>query len=518
MTATQLAPPRHATPRRSWPPATLAALAAILLGSLTHQWWYGTLAEDAYISLRYSAQLLAGNGLVFNPGEPVEGYSNFLWVLLVAAGGLVWDNLVDVARALGVLSALAAVALTAVLTRRVSGDAWAGVAAAALAAASGPVAAYGPSALETPLFAALLVGLLYAVHADRPVVAGSVLAAATMTRPDGAVIGLVLVSWLLVCRRWRLTGVLVAAAAVPGVVWTVWRVAYYGHLLPNPIAAKSGMDVGWQVQSGVAYLAGFVGAAWPLLLLAAAGTVLAAARPAVPGVRAVAGLLVALCVVYGGFFVYAGGDWMPAYRFYAPVVPLLAVLAGLGVAALRGAGARGVGAAVVGAVCALSVWTSATHPQMIDRIRLWETQVVELANIGAWLNRTLPEGTVVGAFANGALSYHAADLVMVDLLGLTDEHIAREGDRDPFGFVGHAASDWAYVVEQRRPAVIHDYGSGWLTGPSCGIRPEFAAGYVPLLFQPAPGKWSAVLVRNDVVASVGPLLAGDGEYVPVPCP
>lgn len=125
-------------------------MAAVTAGALAHQLLFSTLAEDAYISLRYSAQLLAGNGLVFNPGEQVEGYSNFVWVLLVASGGLVHDNLVEVARMIGVVSTLAAVVLTAVLVRRTTGTAWAGPAAAALVASAGPVAAYGPSGLETP--------------------------------------------------------------------------------------------------------------------------------------------------------------------------------------------------------------------------------------------------------------------------------------------------------------------------------------------------------------------------------
>ncbi len=45
--------------------------------------WF--LTDDAFISFRYVRNLLEGHGLVFNPGERVEGYSNFLWVLELAA-------------------------------------------------------------------------------------------------------------------------------------------------------------------------------------------------------------------------------------------------------------------------------------------------------------------------------------------------------------------------------------------------------------------------------------------------
>ena len=40
--------------------------------------------DDAYISYRYSENLMRGEGLVFNYGERVEGYSNLLYVLAVA--------------------------------------------------------------------------------------------------------------------------------------------------------------------------------------------------------------------------------------------------------------------------------------------------------------------------------------------------------------------------------------------------------------------------------------------------
>ena len=40
--------------------------------------------DDAFISFRYAENLANGQGLVFNPGERVEGYSNPLWTVLFA--------------------------------------------------------------------------------------------------------------------------------------------------------------------------------------------------------------------------------------------------------------------------------------------------------------------------------------------------------------------------------------------------------------------------------------------------
>ena len=77
-----------------------------LLGWMASVSWF--LTDDAFISFRYARNLLEGHGLVFNPGERVEGYSNFLWVLELAA---VW-------RALGVPPEDAAPWLSVAFTRR----------------------------------------------------------------------------------------------------------------------------------------------------------------------------------------------------------------------------------------------------------------------------------------------------------------------------------------------------------------------------------------------------------------
>ena len=42
--------------------------------------------DDAFISFRYAKNLSEGTGLVYNAGEYVEGYSNFLWTLFLALG------------------------------------------------------------------------------------------------------------------------------------------------------------------------------------------------------------------------------------------------------------------------------------------------------------------------------------------------------------------------------------------------------------------------------------------------
>ncbi len=45
---------------------------------------YFCLFDDAMISMRYAWNLSHGSGLVWNPGEYVEGYTNPLWTLVMS--------------------------------------------------------------------------------------------------------------------------------------------------------------------------------------------------------------------------------------------------------------------------------------------------------------------------------------------------------------------------------------------------------------------------------------------------
>src|SRR5690348_12188698 len=69
-----------------FPPAVALGLLLSLGLLLVHVNVYRFLTDDSYISFRYARNFAHGYGLVFNPGyEHVEGYSNFLWVVLLAA-------------------------------------------------------------------------------------------------------------------------------------------------------------------------------------------------------------------------------------------------------------------------------------------------------------------------------------------------------------------------------------------------------------------------------------------------
>ena len=92
--------------------AVVLLISVLYLG---HVWLYkGFYVDDALITLRYLRQLINGNGLVYNLNEYVEGYSNFLWLMLIVPLGYLGVDLIFATKLLG----LATLWLTWLIARR----------------------------------------------------------------------------------------------------------------------------------------------------------------------------------------------------------------------------------------------------------------------------------------------------------------------------------------------------------------------------------------------------------------
>ena len=124
--------------------------------------------DDTYISFRYAQNAILGHGLFFNPGERVEGFTNFLWTTLMIP---LEGAHVDVGRAsmiLGVLLGIATLWLVVRFAKTVGAPRGTGILAAFLLAVDGSFALWAVAGLETLLFAFLVFAgaLLYVREQD----------------------------------------------------------------------------------------------------------------------------------------------------------------------------------------------------------------------------------------------------------------------------------------------------------------------------------------------------------------
>jgi hypothetical protein len=305
-----------------------------------------SLFDDSMISMTYARNLAEGHGLVWNINQaPVEGYTNFLWTVIMA--GIHLLGLPDSKTSLAVsLLGLVLLLLNLRVVRRLTEEAGLGVAAGivavALTAFYFPLIYWTLRGMEVGLLALLIgSGVLLALKLSRQFEWFSfmglilVLVAAILTRPDAAApVGFITMLLMLpLFRQKRYAAMLLLPLALAGVLAAqmVWRLHYYGDPVPNTYYLKVEGVSPWErfsrgikclVMLGLFHL-------WPLFVILAIGVSFRLKAlfqwPAL--------FLWGLLLVQFSYSIYVGGDaweWMYfSNRYICIVMPMLFVLVGI---------------------------------------------------------------------------------------------------------------------------------------------------------------------------------------------
>jgi arabinofuranosyltransferase len=230
-------------------------------------WQRRWIADDGLIVLRTVRNLLAGNGPVFNMGERVEVNTSTLWTYLVYLGGVVGGpaRLEYVALALSLALSLAGVVFAMLGAARLYAPSLLGRRAILLPAgvlvyiAVPPARDFATSGLENGLVLAYL-GLLWwmMVYWSQQRTTGRWFTAAlafvaglsVLVRPELALIGgLALVLMLIAVRGWRPRVLIVVAGGLLPVAYQIFRMGYYGLLVPGTALAKDAARSGRRASS-----------------------------------------------------------------------------------------------------------------------------------------------------------------------------------------------------------------------------------------------------------------------------
>jgi hypothetical protein len=423
--------------------ATLWACAAalIIVANLVcaFRTWQTTqiAVDDAFISYRYADNLVHGNGLVWNPGERVEGYSNFLWVLFSAAAMAMGRDPLSATRGLGVVSYLAVVATCgALLAWRLRTQPWHHLlllGSLSLLVLPTGLAAMAGTGLETFFVTLLLLwlGITQHVHPprSRPGQWASALVPllACLTRLDALCAVAASVTTLVLGALSREQGAseiarLLArrygAFAAGMLVYLGWKLAYYGSLLPNTYYAK--LANAWSVSAGLEYLKVFFQnspqtIALSLLALAAVGR---AIRRSTFGQDVYLGLTLLFYTLY---IVKVGGDFM-YWRFAFEVFPLLFLLALDGVLATRPAAAVGFGLVVALALLSMSP-SHLEQKYNMQALGTMNKYTREGTEVGQRLRQVLLADTRIATTLAGTVPFYSR-LFTIDQWGLNDWHVA----------------------------------------------------------------------------------------------
>jgi arabinofuranosyltransferase len=322
--------------RRAWSvarrqlPLAIVPVAWGVLG-----WRQRWIADDGLIVARTVREILAGNGPVFNPGERVEADTSVLWTWLLAL--FTWAsrlNLYTVIIGSGLLLAplglLFALLGARELHRRHSADQVLLPVGALVVIALPPFWDFVTSGLEDSLifcWLGLCWWLLAGLRPDsrrRACWLAFVAGLGWLVRPDMAIgtVAFLAALWYIVRPAWRRLAVLVAIAGAVPLAYQVFRMGYYGLLVPNTAVAKDASST--RFHQGFVYLADFTSPyrLWiPLVVLLTLFFLTARHLSRADAVRCAAavggGLLMALYVIA------IGGDFMHARMLLPPTFALL---------------------------------------------------------------------------------------------------------------------------------------------------------------------------------------------------
>ncbi len=406
--------------------------------------------DDAYISFRYAKNLIKGYGLVYNPGEHVEGYTNLLWVLLVAPFIFLGFDPGIISQILSIILACLTVITTFFTAKRLIGSigAFAGV---LFLVFNSSFIIWITGGLETTLFGFLLILSTFFFFKEKLSLSGFIFALSCLTRPEGLLFVFIVTCFLLAKRNIKgiclflLPFLLIFSSSL------LFRFFYYHELLPNTFYAKV-IPSSLQYQQGVSYtkwfsitnlgifsifffafLFNYIKALWALYLLVS-------------------------LFLFSFYIIFVGGDSFPCFRFYAPLIPLFSLLIGASfkesLCILKKKAEILSVLPVIAFILLLhhATFSKASNSnQNRDYIPAYERVEKGRKEIGIWFLKNLPKDTKIALGPAGIIPYYT-NFYTIDMLGLNDKHIARQGAKEGT-LVGHSKFDSEYVLS-KEPDII----------------------------------------------------------------
>lgn len=436
-------------------------------GLLILAWANRFVQDDAYISFRYAHNLAHGQGLVWNEGERVEGYTNFLWTLLMSVPIYFGRDPVAFSFEVGLLLYLFSLLLTFKVAAQLFASHVIALLTVILLGTNYTFSAYATGGLETQLQTFLISAAVYLTlsgmtennwTARRLLWLSLVSGLAVLTRPDSPLLLLVPLAFTVVqLLRFPLGNrqqlLKFASLTLPFSVlvagWLLWKTAYYGEVLPNTFYAKVSPSRALLGQ-GLLYLDVFLESYWLIPLVILLGFY--AKRLLERSNRGVV-LLALMVLLWLAYIVVVGGDFME-FRFLVPVLPAFFVLIGwLVFVQIK---ARPMTAALTSLILLGSMHHAVSFNGWanIGSVKGLSDYVRDTSDSWVGVGKTLGRSfdydsdVTIAVTAAGAIPYYSR-LRSIDMFGMNDRWVARHGTSFNVQFPGHQrVAPLDYLIER----------------------------------------------------------------------
>jgi len=290
-------------------------------------YWYGYIIDDSYITFRYVSNFCRGLGLVYNPGEHVEGYSNFSWLILLTPGVKLGFDPVIFSRILGIISGVGAIICTYLICSAVIPQSIFVFLPSLLLATNSFFCFWSFSGMETVFFSFLLTlsAVLYLRSSNKSrILLAFVLGVLCLSRPEGVGYAVIFSAMETVKNR---HAQLKEHLKFYGIILSIFflhlsfKQFYYGSLLPNTYYGK--VIFPFKAES-YKYILNFYFHRGILLAFMFILSMTYAMRK-----RRIRPMILPL--LFSWFYIaYVRMDWMPNYRYHVHTLPIVFSLMSVG--------------------------------------------------------------------------------------------------------------------------------------------------------------------------------------------
>ena len=296
--------------------------------------------DDAFISFRYAKNLFLDQEMVFNIGEaPVEGYSNFLWVLWMMLSFVLNIEIVFFSKISGLIFCHLSVLILYKLAFRISKSKDSSSLIILFYVLTPNIALWSVGGLETSLFSCLLLASVYFFILDISVRKNRIIKLSpfsflllSLTRHEGAVLfafTLIFFLYLLIKskeininRRILLLFCYGGTFMITYAPYFLWRIAYYNNILPHTFVAKqTGFELLLFIERLIFYL--------PLLIFLLPSLFLIVfyyIKRSNYRIKEAIHQYIILLTLSLSIIILFLTSWMPGFRFTVPLIPLVYLL------------------------------------------------------------------------------------------------------------------------------------------------------------------------------------------------
>ncbi|MBI5476090.1 MAG: hypothetical protein HY964_05060 [Ignavibacteriales bacterium] len=301
-------------------------------------WMHRFIQDDAFISFRYAANLVNGSGLVWNPNERVEGYTNFLWTIFISGGIFIGIEPILFSFILGILFFCLSNITTYKIAKHILQSDHAAFVIMLLLGLNYTFISFATGGLETQMQTAfLLIGAYYSFSMIESntflpknlFCISFTFSLALLTRLDSGIIILPIISVIAfkiysisIGNKIKLISYLVIPMFVIIGVWFSWKLSYYGDILPNTFYLKASSST--SPLKGLKFVSTFF---FSYLLMPVVIFLLFGVKRIIMNRNTI---LIIISVATGLWILYLikiGGDFME-FRLFVPVMPFLFLLFG----------------------------------------------------------------------------------------------------------------------------------------------------------------------------------------------